>query len=372
MFNLITFYFKTFFKSIKNLIPILLLSFTIIGFCIFFNVNRPVSDLDYSMPPIDTFGTPDEELQTKLNNFEDEINMSYSEQDWTTFYDKTIKYYKTALDNDLVSDKNKLIKEIDRYIFLQKGNISFVDEAAHNDALLFLKYLLIEPIVLLILVIVLISSSQIFSSEIENKTYKLLYTQPMSKNKILMSKLLSTILINFFIIFSLILLCFLYQCITKNLGSPNFLVKCVVSKEMIYVPLIKYVLYEFALLSILIILTCCIGTFISILINNSAASICVSTVLYGLLYILFKNNPNSLIQKYNPCAYVDIDRILSASPVSSLYLIIPRDPSMGRPTESLQHLTNLNLSSGVIFIIICIVFILFLNTLLINKKRINN
>ena len=366
MFNLVSFYFKTFFKSAKNLIPMALLSLLIIGYCVSFNVERS-SRPDYSIAHFPTLIQHAEETQIKINNFQNEISMAYSEQDWKTFYDKTIKYYQFSLDNNLDYSQDYLVKEIARYKFLQKENIPFIEEGLRNDALLFLKYLLFEPIVLLILVIVLISSSQIFSSEIENKTYKILYTQPISKTKILISKLLSIILINFVIIFSTILLCFLYQWITKDLGYPNFLLDTKLSGGT-YITLIKYVLYEVALLSVLIVFTCCIGVFISLLINNSSASICVSTVLYGLLYILFRNNPTSLIQKYNPCAYLDIDRLLCDSPISKLDLMLTKDPLIGCMGNSVS-LENIELLYGIFFFSICIIFMIFVNVFLINKKR---
>lgn len=66
-----------------------LLSLLIIGYCVSFNVERS-SRPDYSIAHFPTLIQHAEETQIKINNFQNEISMAYSEQDWKTFYDKTI------------------------------------------------------------------------------------------------------------------------------------------------------------------------------------------------------------------------------------------------------------------------------------------
>lgn len=369
MFSIIAFYFKTFFKSLRNWIPILLLSFGIIGYCIFFNKTvqgNIVFESEVGHAPIQrvTFG------DDKLTNLESEIDTYYSDENWKAFYEKTIEYYKSILENNSNSTNKDMVTDMERFQYLLDNNLPFIDEFHHNDGLFFLKNLMMEPIVLLIVITIIISSSQVFSSEMENKTYKLLYTQPISKTKIFFSKLISNFIINFFIVLALIFLCFIYQCITKGMGYTKFPVKASISNELIYLPLIKYVLYEFILLTILIIFSCSIGTLISLLINNSAASICVSTVFYGLIYILFKNNPTSVIQKYNPGAYFDINRILASSPVSGLKTILPSN-SQG---ESLSEgvLTNITFLNGIIILSIMTIIFITIGIFLSNRKRMDN
>lgn len=384
MFKLIRFYFKTYFKSYKNYIPIAVIAFAIIGYCVLFNVQRAEPGKSPNFLGI-TIGFSDEEKDKKSELLIKQIEEAQSQENWPECYKKTIEYNEFLLQNNHGREDDSIQMEIERYKYLLKENLSFEEEALTNNGLSFIRTLINEPVVLLILVAVLLGSAQLFSSEVQNKTYKLLYTQSMSKNKIFFSKLLSTILINFTIVFSLIFICFVYQSLVKGMGSPKFLIKAVLSiKEEIplgetwpnirsYITIGRYVFIELGFLALMMIFTCCLGTTISLLINNSAASISGSAVILGFLYVLFKKDSFAAIQKYNPGAYLDVDRIMSMAPDSGLNIIASKsfaEREADTLAGKIKPLINLSINSGMILFFVGIIALISLNLFIINKKTI--
>ncbi|SHK31491.1 ABC-2 family transporter protein [Hathewaya proteolytica DSM 3090] len=377
MFKLIGFYFKTFFKSPKNYINIVLVGCAIIGGCVMFNLRRAPYEGNFSRPPLTYTVECSDEKGEKLVKLQQEVESAFFQKEWTNYYGKAIEYYEYCYETRTGEDQGVgYKKEIERYEYLLQENVPYIDENTSTTSLVFLKNLLNEPIVLLMLIGVLLSSAQLFSSEVENKTYKLLYTQPMSKNKIFFSKLISIIFINFAIVISLILVCFIYQTIVKGLGSPKWLTgvalsaKDALAESTSYITLGKYVLCEMGFLAMMIIFTCCLGTMVSLIINNSAASLCGATVILGLLYVLFKNKPFDVIQKFNPCAYMDIDRIMSLSPMSGLDAMLQTNPMQLMRKGQMKSLVNLSLSSGIMILSASIVVLVCINLFIVNKKNI--
>lgn len=382
MFSLMAFYLKTYFKSLKNYIPLLIIACAIIGYCIMFNITRSEDipfDIPFDTPFVISFSSPEDGLNEKLKKLEEEGLELLNNKNYDKYYERAIEYLKIGVsvngNNNIGKD---IIKQLKCYEYLQREKVPYIYEGSDNSAFVFMKNLINEPIVIIILISVLLCSAQLFSSEVENKTYKLLYTQPISKTKIYFSKLIFAILINLITIFGIIIICFIYQVITKGMGSPKFLVNSAISSEEAlinttsYITIGKYVFYELGFMIAVVIFVCCIGATVSLLVNNSTASICSSTVFLGLLYVGFKGNSFAAIQKYNPLAYVDINRIMSLGEISSLDLSIGFDPVKLKElyrAGKVGALTNLSLNSGMIVICIGILVLIGINIFIINKKN---
>ncbi len=88
-------------------------------------------------------------------------------------------------------------------ILLEK-EIKPINENFSMESFNFIKLVLNNPIILVIVISILIFISDIISSESEYKTFNLLLTQPISKTKILIAKIISSILISILIIFSIL------------------------------------------------------------------------------------------------------------------------------------------------------------------------
>ena len=203
---------------------------------------------------------------------------------------------------------------IEKYKILLDKDIKLIDENTTNEGLNFTRRLLNEKFVLIIVVFILLISSPIFSSEVENKTYKLVYTQSLSKSKIFLGKFISILLINVTVIFTVVFINFLYMSIKNGVGDLRYPLRAFMDYKLVCIPMKSYILYELLLLFLLIIVMCAIGTLISVLSNNIGVTLFSNIFILGAMYLLTKEEYLIKFNAFNPFEYLDIDRVMYGIP----------------------------------------------------------
>ena len=203
---------------------------------------------------------------------------------------------------------------IEKYKILLDKDIKLIDENTTNEGLNFTRRLLNEKFVLIIVVFILLISSPIFSSEVENKTYKLVYTQSLSKSKIFLGKFISILLINITVIFTVVFINFLYMSIKNGVGDLRYPLRAFMDYKLVCIPMKSYILYELLLLFLLIIVMCAIGTLISVLSNNIGVTLFSNIFILGAMYLLTKEEYLIKFNAFNPFEYLDIDRVMYGIP----------------------------------------------------------
>lgn len=353
MISIIKFELKKFIKDKKNIvfmILLLILSFTIIKE----DKSFLKSEMEYLPIEVEQYNKQLEYYNKSLkdlqnDDFKDEkkikdikrykkLILEYTENrniaitSLKSLKEKSYKqYYKNQIRNnekeiEFLNDPSSftLIKRnqgieqgnnnIEKYKILLDKDIKLIDENTTNEGLNFTRRLLNEKFVLIIVVFILLISSPIFSSEVENKTYKLVYTQSLSKSKIFLGKFISILLINITVIFTVVFIDFLYMSVKNGVGDLRYPLRAFMDYKLVCIPMKSYILYELLLLFLLIIVMCAIGTLISVLSNNIGVTLFSNIFILGAMYLLTKEEYLIKFNAFNPFEYLDIDRVMYGIP----------------------------------------------------------
>lgn len=360
MGNLIGFEFKKFFRKKKNIVIIILLFLFVLLFAF---LNNSIND---------------NKKETKMFLVEEDIRslenaLMQAESNYKSFKDdkpavaknfkETMKGYKNQIDilnqkkQGLVSgDLQKSLKseiEYDELILDGKRNGTIIggeDSNIIEDRLEVNKILLeknIDPIdtetsikswnfmrllgrnllPLIMVILILLFTSDAVSSEIDEGTFKFTLLQPITRNKIILSKIISYSLISILVISLLFIAFFIGLGVIEGFGSPEYPTKYYNGSftnyfgnegayEVEYINISQFVLYMIPLLILLILAIVAIAIFISTIIGNSLAAISISVIGYISLFIL--NSQLGIISKFAhflPIAYTNIPLLLSGDSI---------------------------------------------------------
>lgn len=215
--------------------------------------------------------------------------------------------------------------------FFLQNNIHYINnEALYPSGLNLLLQLTDTVNILFIIIIFIYLSSTIFSDEFESGTFKLTFTLPITKIKIIMSKLLSSIVISLFYIIIIFILPLLIGSILTEFGDPNYPVLIFNNANKNYnildivaiEKISKILLYSFVYIIFISIFINCICLLISLYCKNKTTSLILSYLVFVLGFISTKTlNSFSSI---NPFAYLDIIRIITGkilltNPLNTLF-----------------------------------------------------
>lgn len=148
----------------------------------------------------------------------------------------------------------------------------------------------------LITIFSIMIAASIISSEFKSGTIKMLLTRPVARWKILLSKLVTTILISL----ALLLVSFLFSTLLNVLlfGMDNAKNVAVINGQFVYedeITYIKFILYKFGSLLMMIIFAFMIGS----LFSSSTLAVTLSLVIY-----LMKNTLTMFLAKFKFAKYI--------------------------------------------------------------------
>jgi ABC-2 type transport system permease protein len=355
---LIAFEFKKFFKNKKNLIAIfvfILLILVEIALCISMEKRKTGIEIELCNGTVEQCkqqidklksdyektdasdsqgrnflkeGIDNLSLQKRLN--EEKRNAIVS-NDWRKMLDLDIQLDEWSLKgmqkSNATSAQNPeaLIMEIKKDKFLLKNDIKPIYESCSMTSYNFIRLTSIDILPLFLLIIISLFSSDIMSNENDAGTFKVLLIQPISRTKVLFSKIIASTLINISIILLTLFGFFIGLGITKGFGSPKYPVNYYLGSlsfgykgtNMDSIRLIgigKFILYMLPLLILMIIALTAICILISTIMNNSTTAICTSILIYITIYI-FNNQINAFkkIAHCIPLTYLDVPDVLNGN-----------------------------------------------------------
>lgn len=394
---LIAFEFKKFFKNKKNLIAIfvfiLLISVDValgismekrkvgieIGLCndTVRQCKQQIEQLksDYEKTDVsdsqvrDFFkeGIDDLSLQKRLN--EEKRNAIVS-NDWRKVLNLDIQLDEWSLKDlhksNVTSHQNPevLIMEINKNKFLLKNDIKPIYENCSMTSYNFIRLVSAEALPLFLLIIISLFSSDIVSNENDAGTFKVLLIQPISRTKVLFSKIIASTLINISIILLTLFGFFIGLGITKGFSSPKYPVNYYIgslsfgykdiNKDPIQlIGIGKFILYMLPLLILMIIALTAICILISTIMNNSTTAICTSILVYITIYIF--NNQISAFKKIAHC-------------IPLTYLSAP-DVLNGNMIYKFGN-THITLLFGLIILTVSTIICYFISAFIFKKKDI--
>jgi ABC-2 type transport system permease protein len=286
-------------------------------------------------------------LQDKSkNNYLNEAKYQYQEnlKLKENYIDKKLSYneklkYQTILENI----------ELNKYIIDNNKNVN------NYKTLNYQLKTTLEDYEIFIIIIILITSSTIISSELKEGTIKLLLIKPYTRNQILLSKYLSMIIVMFISIIYL----YLTQILIGGfyLGFSSLQEKVVIYNFQLNT-IMCYNIFGYTFLRILLklpmlILLSTLSFLISIITSNNILSLTISLIVY-----IFSASIKSLAINYN---LKIMKYLLTMNWNINEYLF-----------GKLSEYKYLNLTTSIIICIIYYIFLLVLSFIIFNKKDIKN
>ena len=350
MGNLILFEYKKFLKKKKNIISLIIFSIIIIGYIILsssLDIQKTKSmednyrfELNSAEEGLKSLKNKGEEsnipnLERITNEQKLVINLLESRQaahakgDWKTELDIQIKIDKKMLDSiqkgEIVSGENTqdIQERIEKNEILYSKNISPIIEENSMESYNFLRLVAADIFPMLLIIILLILAGDVISNENDEGTFKFLLIQPVSRVKIIVSKIIAVTSICLFVIFLILVIMFMVLGFKFGFGSPEYPIKYYTGNyaslfnastgyELKFIDIKNFILYSIPLFVLLVISIISLGILISTIIQNSTASICTSVILFVGINI-FGNQLNLFkkVAHMNPFTYSNIPSVLS-------------------------------------------------------------
>lgn len=292
------------------------------------SINAEMSSIQDALKKLkyDLKNMPDnKDLSNLIEDYERDYNLltdiSYaiSSKNYKMYLEKRIKSDEYFLDG-INSGKyltNYSVRDLEHEMNINKilleKNIQPISTMYCTQTLNFITLLFQEEFVIAIILSVIFFSSSIISGDFDKQTYKLLYTQPIKINRIYCGKLIAALMINYFFVFSLIILGMGVTAIFSGIGNFNYPIKIYLNNIESYTTI---AIFDIMLIMLLILLIACIVVltlFISVLIKNS------NLTMFILILIIFASNFIGNIKEFwiiaqiNPFTYINLTEVLNGN-----------------------------------------------------------
>ncbi len=358
MKNLIIIEINKFFKRKKNIITIVFLGL-FVGIFVLGNI---AFDDEMTKSNINSYKEELQSAEDSLNSLKQEYNSSEKKipslfnlisktetqvnlikernkanlnNDWKTELNTQLKLDKQLIvdiqSGRVISGENTddIKKRIQRNQILYDENIKPINENSNMSAYNFIRLVNRDLLPILSIIIVLLLSADVISNESDEGTFKFLLTQPISRSKVIVSKIVSTSILCLFSIFSVIFLYFITLGFTKGFGSRiypteyytgNFSALFYNSNTMYkinFISIKKFIMLSVPLNILLIFFITSMGVLISTIIQNSIAAMCTSIVIAISVNIIttqlrFFNK----ISEFIPFTYSNVVNLLNGNLIS--------------------------------------------------------
>lgn len=274
------------------------------------------------------------------------------------YIDSEIEYNKIQLNLiqlNFISSKNEndIIDKIQEYEELRSLNIMPIIKDYSMEGYNFLRLSMKAPITILITLLVIIISCNSIAGEYDNKTYKLLFYQPISKLKIIITKFLAIFTSCIINIYSILLGFFIVLSLKNGLGSPKYPIKIIIKDNFKFIDISKFVSIELFFLLLYILFLCVFTMMISLVSKQVSTSISICSIISLTFYIvLLRLEFIKSIYRYIPFTFMELSSLLS-----------------GKFTIISNNYSN-NIINCTVYTLIFIAIFSLANIFIINKKYI--
>jgi ABC-2 type transport system permease protein len=312
---------------------------------------------------------PDDQSNEKIidikEKYTEDINLinnqidAYKTGNWKKELEIQIELDKRLLQN-IQSGKvigGEPVPKIQERIELNKEfllrNIKPVDEDISTQGLYFLKNILNILMGLMGVILLLFLIGDILSSEIENGTIKFLFSQPISRNKIMISKFIAATLIFNLIILLVGLFAFLLSSALFGIGSSDYPILIKKDNLILFTSLIKFIINCIVLFIFISIFAISFIFFLSILTNHNMLAIGLMIIITTIIYFAVNNYTFfSGIALILPFSYINTFKII--------------DGTLGYAIGN----NNLSLQNGIIVLSFTSAILYSISSVLIKRKNI--
>lgn len=369
MGNVIIFELKKFVSSKKNFIFIVVLAL-IIGIWVTLNSSidtnmndskeqMMINDIEGLRGKISIDDNEDNEAIIKIiSKYKNDLKLwqerlaAYQKKDYNEYLRKEIEINEDEIQNkkngtaiggrdiEDLENENKINK------ILIDENLKPINQNVSMEGFNFIRLLGTAPIAIIFMIVMITLTAGTISSEYDRGTWKLLFTQPILRWKIVLGKWISALIINILVITVIPTIYFLVLGIVNGFGAVSYPVQYFIDGTVQYIPISSFVLKEILMAFIIIVFLTTFSLFISKLNKTTAGAVSVSIIISVALYMLSSSGILKEINIINPFSYVDISNVLSGA------------------VESVAMFSILQFSAIYLIFISAILFII---TILLNK-----
>ncbi|MGL5068002.1 MAG: ABC transporter permease [Sarcina sp.] len=334
MKSLIEFEMKKFINRKKNLcVIILFILLSLIFVSLNLNLGKKVTQSEKTSIELDSKSIKEAltNIESELKIFPDNQNLkniksdyekdlsllekmiiAYSKNDFQSYLKCKIELDKKLLlnieNNNVLSGES--IDDIKQTIkintTLLEKNIAPINTNLSMEGFNFIRLFLNSPISIIIAILIIVLSADSMSSEFDSNTYKLLFTQPISKIKILLSKMLATLIMVYSIILGIIFMFFLILGFKNGFGNINYPLPFYNNGSVDVIEMGNFIGFELILLVILIAFISILSISISIFSKSNSSSLTTSIIIVVAAYMFSKSGFGNAIAHINPFVYLDI------------------------------------------------------------------
>lgn len=378
MRSLISFEFKKFFSKKRNSIVIVSFIALILIFVGFNNradklrFENEIYSIDYEIESIESSlikinseieRLPDNQALKDIKTSSEkeiqlkkELKAAMTDEKWSE-----VLQLKIDLDKNFIEDIRKgntitsvPIQELENNIelnsILLEKNIKPIYTDISMEGFNFLKVLLNNPIMMIVMLVIVVMTGDVVSSEVENKTFKLLLTQPINKNKIFLSKVVSSVLLQLSILGSILFSVFVLLGITKGFGAIDYPIAIIESNTIRYIAMGDYLIKLIIIFVLFIIFITIASILISSLSKNTATSVSISIILFISSYMVINQGFLNKVAHLLPFTYVDLTNAIQ-----------------GFTATRLKNY-NITFTNGCIVLVLFSLFLLILNMWIFKRK----
>lgn len=231
--------------------------------------------------------------------------------------------YESIVQKEKV-DVEKLQLNTSLYRYMYENNIKLPFRAEYYPSGLNLTLFLLKNVyVLLLPIIIIFLSASAICGELDNNTFKLLFTQPVSKFKILLSKILVSLSLSFIFLLVILMSSLIIGTILTEFGDVNYPVAIFNNTSMAAVD--KYQAINFAsisslgmillqiigYLSLIIPFITLLSVFVSSVCKNKISSNTILLIGTIILYLFSNNLP--LGREFNPVTYINTYNVITGT-----------------------------------------------------------
>ncbi len=221
--------------------------------------------------------------------------------------------------------RNITMNEIKRrktyYDYLSDNNIDVIMNPYVNTGVNSIKGLLENNMIIVIFIILTFLTMDMFLSEIEEDSYKLLYIQPFERKRIFLSKVISMTIIISVIFLLLIGINFIVNSVINGVGDPNYpfaasenIKRISLNNEtmnFIIITIRKNIIMSILLILTVLFFNVVLISFLSIYTDSAAKTMGIEIILIMLTLLLREFfSANDIAQSFMPFTYIFTQDIL--------------------------------------------------------------
>ncbi|SHK07379.1 ABC-type transport system involved in multi-copper enzyme maturation, permease component [Hathewaya proteolytica DSM 3090] len=243
-------------------------------------------------------------------------------KNYKAYYENSIKIEKINLDhgnrgitiNFTQRHKDVCVNNIKIYQLLSAKNIDLIEEEISNQGLNSVRRLMNDKFAIMLMVFSIIIASPLFAGEVDNKTYKLLYTQGISKTKIFFGKFLSLVAVNLIVIITLLLAVFIYMSIKNGMGDLSYVLRSFEGYKLSVMSMGAYILNEIIIMFLIVLCISSFSCIVSVIVNNTGIALFINATIMIAMYFFTKAKYFLRLDAVNIFEYLDVNNVLYGIP----------------------------------------------------------